>query len=124
MAEVGRLARKISANYLGWDGVFVLRLIEHNHGSIMATLIVSRLWEFYANQMKMQEEAGGTGSDAEMGSVASVGAPASTSWHSCHATSCHATGHHHTPHYTPSTPSGHQTMSSRKNIPPNGFWGK
>jgi hypothetical protein len=121
MAEVGRLARKISANYLGWDGVFVLRLIEHNHGSIMATLIVSRLWEFYANQMKMQEEAGGTGSDAEMGSVASVGAPPSTSWHSCHATSCHATGHHH---YTPSTPSGHQTMSSRKNIPPNGFWGK
>lgn len=90
MAEVGRLARKISGQYLGWvsfvvfaaflffsfsqfspygwlrlsgvryndfklipilsaphpkDGVFVLRLIEHNHGSIMATLIVSRLWE-------------------------------------------------------------------------------
>ena len=44
MAEVGRLARKIGNQYLGWDGVFVLRLIEHNHGSIMATLIVSRLW--------------------------------------------------------------------------------
>ena len=128
MAEVGRLARKISANYLGWDGVFVLRLIEHNHGSIMATLIVSRLWEFYANQMKMQEDGGGNGSDAEMGSVASVGAPPSTSWHSCHGTACHQTGHHghgyHHGHHATSTPSAPQTMA-RKNIPPtNGFWGK
>lgn len=50
MTEVSRYARKISSSYLGWDGVFVLRLIEHNHGSIMATLIVSRLWEFYAKE--------------------------------------------------------------------------
>lgn len=122
MAEVGRLARKISAQYLGWDGVFVLRLIEHNHGSIMATLIVSRLWEFYANQMKMQEE-GNTGSDAEMGSVASVGAPPSTSWHSCHPTACHVTGHHH---FSGGNATGAQgTMShSSKRMPPNGFWGK
>ena len=41
---------------------------------------MSRLWEFYANQMKMQEE-GNSGPDPEMGSVASVGAPASASWH-------------------------------------------
>lgn len=131
MAEVGRLARKISTSYLGWDGVFVLRIIEHNHGSIMATLIVSRLWEFYANQMKMQEDGGGggNGSDVEVGSVASVGAPPSTSWHSCHAAACHATGHHHTAYAppTPSGPHGHhgqQTMTAPrpKNIPPNGFW--
>ncbi|XP_015795103.1 innexin unc-9-like isoform X1 [Tetranychus urticae] len=121
MAEVGRLARKISGQYLGWDGVFVLRLIEHNHGSIMATLIVSRLWEFYANQMKMQEE-GNTGSDAEMGSVASVGAPPSTSWHSCHPTACHVTGHHHFSGANASGPQG--TIShSNKRMPPNGFWG-
>jgi hypothetical protein len=117
MAEVGRLARKISGQYLGWDGVFVLRLIEHNHGSIMATLIVSRLWEFYANQMKMQEE-GNTGSDAEMGSVASVGAPPSASWHSCHPTACHVTGHHH---FSQGGPGGGM---GGKRVPPNGFWGK
>ena len=35
--------------------------------------------------MKMQEE-GNSGNDPEMGSVASVGAPASSSWHSCHPT--------------------------------------
>lgn len=139
MSEVGRLARKISTSYLGWDGVFVLRIIEHNHGSIMATLIVSRLWEFYANQMKMQEDGGGgsgsgNGSDVEVGSVASVGAPPSASWHSCHAAACHQSGHHHSvSHYggppTPSGPHPHHgppsqmaSASTRKNIPPNGFW--
>jgi len=115
MAEVGRLARKISGQYLGWDGVFVLRLIEHNHGSIMATLIVSRLWEFYANQMKMQEE-GNSGPDPEMGSVASVGAPASSSWHSCHPTACHVSGHHHM--------GGAPQGMAGKRMPPNGFWSK
>ena len=122
MAEVGRLARKISGQYLGWDGVFVLRLIEHNHGSIMATLIVSRLWEFYANQMKIQEE-GNTGSDAEMGSVASVGAPPSTSWHTCHPAACHVTGHHHFSGGSGGVPQGTMSHSSKR-MPPNGFWGK
>lgn len=55
--QIHRTVRRLSQSYLGWDGVFLLRLIEHNHGSIMATLIMSRLWEFYANQMKLQEDA-------------------------------------------------------------------
>lgn len=120
MAEVGRLARKISGQYLGWDGVFVLRLIEHNHGSIMATLIVSRLWEFYANQMKMQEE-GNSGPDAEMGSVASVGAQQSGSWHSCHPTACHVSGHHH---YGAGGGGPPQPGMPGKRMPQNGFWSK
>lgn len=36
--------------------------------------------------MKQTEEGGSSGPDAEMGSVASVGAPASSSWHGCHPT--------------------------------------
>lgn len=55
--HIHRTVRRLSQSYLGWDGVFVLRLIEHNHGSILATLIMSRLWEFYANQLKLQEDA-------------------------------------------------------------------
>jgi len=116
MAEVGRLARKIGNQYLGWDGVFVLRLIEHNHGSIMATLIVSRLYEFYLTQMKMQEE-GNSGPDPEMGSVASVGAgAASSSWHGCHPTACHASGHHSGQYST-----GPHIAGKRGQ---NGFWPK
>ncbi|XP_023229449.1 innexin unc-9-like [Centruroides sculpturatus] len=107
MADISRISRKISDNYLGWDGVFVLRMIEHNHGSAMATIIIGKLWEFYANQMKAQDEAS---SDVERGSVASV-AP-STSWHSCHANTCHLS------HF-----GQQQTLPSTKRAPPNGYWG-
>lgn len=57
LSQIHRTVRRLSQSYLGWDGVFVLRLIEHNHGSILATLIMSRLWEFYANNLKLQEDA-------------------------------------------------------------------
>ncbi|XP_022239541.1 innexin unc-9-like [Limulus polyphemus] len=111
MSEVSRSARKISSNYLGWDGVFLLRLIEHNHGSTLVTAIVSKLWEFYSTQLKAQEEGN---SDVEMApmptSLPSV-AP-STSWHSCHAGACHLS------HF------GRQTLPSTKRKPPNSYWGK
>lgn len=105
---------QVETSYLGWDGVFVLRLIEHNHGSNLATVILGKLWEFYANQMKAQEDGGAVdlemGRPGEMGSVTSV-AP-STSWHSCHAGACHLG------HFT-------QQQKQRSSAPPhNGYWSK
>ncbi|XP_076365852.1 innexin unc-9-like [Tachypleus tridentatus] len=111
MSEVTRSARKISSNYLGWDGVFVLRLIEYNHGSAMATAIIGKLWEFYSNQLKAQEEGN---SEVEMTpmppSMPSVSP--STSWHSCHAGACHLS------HLS------HQTLPSTKRQALNSYWGK
>ncbi|KAG8187453.1 hypothetical protein JTE90_009524 [Oedothorax gibbosus] len=117
LSEISRASKKVESTYLGWDGVFVLRLIEHNHGSNLATVILGKLWEFYANQMKAQEEGGGPvdlelggARPGDMGSVTSV-AP-STSWHSCHAGGCHL---------------GHFTQQQKRagGPPPhNGYWSK
>lgn len=115
LSEISRASKKVETTYLGWDGVFVLRLIEHNHGSNLATVILGKLWEFYANQMKAQEEGGpvdlelGGGRPGDMGSVTSV-AP-STSWHSCHAGACHL---------------GHFTQQQKRSAAPphNGYWSK
>ncbi|XP_022256042.1 innexin unc-9-like [Limulus polyphemus] len=111
MSEVARTARKISSNYLGWDGVFVLRLIEQNHGSAMATVIITKLWEFYSSQMKPQEEGN---SDVEMTPMAIGILPVAPSipWHSSHSGTCQLS------HF------GQQTFPSTKRQTPNSYWGK
>lgn len=63
--------------------------------------------------MKMQEE-GNSGPDPEMGSVASVGAPTSSSWHNCHPAACHSNQCTHG-HYSGSGP------VQGKRMPANGF---
>ncbi|XP_076318046.1 innexin unc-9-like [Tachypleus tridentatus] len=110
MSNVARASKKISSSYLGWDGTFVLRLVEHNQGSAMATVVVGKLWEFYSSQLKAQDEGGG---DVEMASMptAMPSAP-SSSWHSCHAGACHGGQY------------SNQTMPSAKRAAPGGYWGK
>lgn len=107
LGELSRVSRKIAVNYLGWDGVFVLRLIENNHGSAMATVVLSRLYDFYANQMKARDD----GSDVELGPMPSVASPRATqSLQPCHPGACHMAAQ----------PCAHQFGAGR----PGGYWGK
>lgn len=108
LGELSRVSRKIAVNYLGWDGVFVLRLIENNHGSAMATVILGRLYDFYANQMKAQDD----GSDVELGPMPpSVAAQQTGTMHPCHGAPCHGGA---------AAPCAHQFGARR----PGGYWGK
>lgn len=108
LGELSRVSRKIAVNYLGWDGVFVLRLIENNHGSAMATVVLGRLYDFYANQMKAQDD----GSDVELGPMPpSVAAQQSGAMHPCHGAPCHGGA---------AAPCAHQFGARR----PGGYWGK
>lgn len=107
LGELSRVSRKIAVNYLGWDGVFVLRLIENNHGSAMATIILGRMYDFYANQMKAQDD----GSDVELGPMPpSVAAQQQAAMHPCHPGACHGAP----------PPCAHQFGTGR----PGGYWGR
>lgn len=89
-SDIKSTTDRLMFDYIGWDGVFVLRLIEHNHSTTILSDIFVKLWEQFSKQSKLacnrvnQDPEHGpvtTGSTPPPSAPTVTSATSNTSWH-------------------------------------------